>query len=68
MPEITILHIIYQRSLEGTPRTMSFQAPLREHWQSGYEDTKRTLKRPEWLAIPSREVGVLVHDVHREHE
>ena len=41
---------------------------MREHWQSGYEDTKRTLKRPEWLAIPSREVGVLVHDVHRERE
>ena len=41
---------------------------MREHWQSGYEDTKRTLKRREWLAIPSREVGVLVHHVHREHE
>ena len=41
---------------------------MREHWQSGYEDTKRTLKCPEWLAIPSREVGALVHDVHRERE
>ena len=36
--------------------------------QSGYEDTKRTLKRREWLAIPSREVGVLVHDVYREQD
>ena len=28
----------------------------------------QTGERPEWLAIPSREVGVLVHDVHRERE
>jgi len=41
---------------------------MREHWQSGYEDTKRTLKRPHWLAIPCRNVGVLVHDAHCENE
>ena len=58
-----------QLATKGLPRTMSSRARrMREHWQSGYEDTKRTLKRPEWLAIPSREVGVLVHDVHRDHE
>ena len=48
--------------------TMFSGTSMREHWQSGYEDTRRPLKRQEWLAIPSREVGVLVHDVHREHE
>jgi len=70
MPEITILHIIYQqKAYEGHAKDYEFSGTsMREHWQSGYEDTKRTLKRPEWLAIPSREVGVLVHDVHREHE
>ena len=25
---------------------------MREHWQSGYEDTKRTLKHKHWLAMP----------------
>ena len=70
MPEITILHIIYQqKAYEGHAKDYEFSGTsMREHWQSGYEDTKRTLKRPEWLAIPSREVGVLVHDVHRERE
>ena len=54
---------------EGHAKDYEFSGTsMREHWQSGYEDTKRTLKRREWLAIPSREVGVLVHDVHREHE
>jgi NTE family protein len=70
MPEITILHIIYQqKAYEGHAKDYEFSGTsMREHWQSGYEDTKRTLKRPEWLAIPSREVGVLVHDAHRERD
>jgi Patatin phospholipase len=39
---------------------------MREHWQSGYEDTKRTLKRKEWLTMPPAGSGIVVHDVHRE--
>jgi NTE family protein len=39
---------------------------MREHWQSGYEDTKRTLKHKKWLAMPPEGAGVLVHDVHRQ--
>jgi NTE family protein len=70
MPEITIVHIIYQqKAYEGHAKDYEFSGTsMREHWQSGYEDTKRTLKRPEWLAIPTREVGVLVHDVHQEYD
>jgi NTE family protein len=70
MPETTILHIIYQqKAYEGHAKDYEFSGTsMREHWQSGYEDTKRTLRRPEWLAIPPREVGVLVHDVHREED
>jgi NTE family protein len=40
---------------------------MREHWQSGYEDTRRTLKRREWLAMPDG-AGILVHDVHRQED
>jgi NTE family protein len=63
MPETTILRIIYQqKAYEGHAKDYEFSGTsMREHWQSGYEDTKRTLKRPEWLAIPPR-------DVHREQE
>ena len=70
MPEITILRIIHQqKAYEGHAKDYGFSGTsMREHWQSGYEDTKRTLKCPKWLAIPSREVGALVHDVHRERE
>jgi Patatin phospholipase len=39
---------------------------MREHWQSGLDDTRRTLKRRDWLALPEAGMGIVVHDVHRE--
>ena len=41
---------------------------MREHWQSGYENTKRTLKRREWLQMPAEGSGILIHGVHKESE
>jgi NTE family protein len=41
---------------------------MREHWQSGYEDIRRTLKRQEWLVMPSPGTGIVVHDVHRQQD
>jgi NTE family protein len=68
MPEITILQLIYQqKAYEGHAKDYEFSGTsMREHWQSGYEDTKRTLRRKDWLAMPPNEAGIVVHDVHRE--
>ncbi|HKV00041.1 MAG TPA: patatin-like phospholipase family protein [Vineibacter sp.] len=68
LPEITILHLIYQqKAYEGHAKDYEFSATsMHEHWQSGYEDTKRTLKRKDWLAMPPDGAGIVVHDVHRE--
>jgi len=68
LPEITILHLIYQqKAYEGHAKDYEFSATsMREHWQSGYEDTKRTLKHKKWLAMPPEGAGVVVHDVHRQ--
>jgi NTE family protein len=70
LPDITILHLIYQqKAYEGHSKDYDFSGTsMREHWQSGYEDTKRTLKRRDWLAMPAEGSGILVHDVHRESE
>jgi NTE family protein len=67
LPEITILQLIYQqKAYEGHAKDYEFSGTsMREHWQSGYEDTKRTLKKREWLSMPA-EAGIVVHDVHRE--
>jgi len=68
LPEITILHLIYQqKAYEGHAKDYEFSGTsMREHWQSGYEDTKRTLRHKTWLEIPPEGAGVLVHDVHRQ--
>jgi NTE family protein len=68
LPEITILHLIYQqKSYEGHAKDYEFSGTsMREHWQSGLEDTARTLKHRKWIEMPPPGRGVLVHDVHRE--
>ncbi|WP_398472064.1 patatin-like phospholipase family protein [Tardiphaga sp.] len=67
LPEITILQMIYQqKAYEGASKDHEFSATsMREHWQSGLEDTRRTLQRRDWLALPDH--GIVVHDVHRDH-
>ena len=68
LPEIAILHLIYQqKSYEGHAKDHEFSGTsMREHWQSGYEDTMRTLKHRVWISMPPPEQGIVVHDVHRE--
>jgi NTE family protein len=70
LPDITILHIIYQqKAYEGHAKDYEFSGTsMREHWQSGYEDTRRTLKRQEWMTMPPPGAGVVVHDVHRHED
>jgi NTE family protein len=67
LPDITIMHLIYQqKAYEGHAKDHEFSGTsMREHWQSGYEDTKRTLKRRAWLEMPPPGSGIVVHDVHR---
>jgi NTE family protein len=70
LPDITIILLIYQqKAYEGHAKDYEFSGTsMREHWQSGYEDTKRTLKRKDWLTMPAAGLGLVVHDVHREDE
>jgi NTE family protein len=67
LPKITLLHLMYQqKSYEGFATDHEFSASsMREHWQSGYEDTKRTIKNKQWLDMPKDNEGILVHDVLR---
>ena len=61
--------IYQQKAYEGHAKDHEFSGTsMREHWQSGYEDTKRTLKRRDWIEMPDEGGGFLVHDVHREAE
>ena len=67
LPELTIIHLIYQqKAYEGHAKDYEFSGTsMREHWQSGYEDTQNTLKQKQWLELPPDGGGIWVHDVHR---
>ena len=70
LPEIAILQLIYQqKAYEGDSKDHEFSGTsMREHWMSGHEDTKRTLKRRDWIRMPEEGMGLVIHDVHRESE
>jgi len=70
LPEIAILQLIYQqKAYEGDSKDHEFSGTsMREHWMSGHEDTKRTLKRRDWIKMPDEGMGIVIHDVHRESE
>lgn len=65
---VNIVHLIYQhKTYEGNESDYNFsEISMREHWTSGYEDTLRTLRHPEWLQRASVPGAVAVHDLHRD--
>lgn len=64
-----IVHLIYQsKTFEGHSKDYEFgPEAMREHWRSGLEDIRRTLADPRRLARPNAELGIVTHDVHRDH-
>jgi NTE family protein len=62
-----IIHLIYKtKPFEEQYKDYSFApSTMREHWHAGLLDMHRTLAHPEFFVQPSREVGVVTHDVHR---
>lgn len=65
-----VIHLIYQsKAFEGHSKDYEFGlGAMREHWQSGLEDIRRTLADPRRLDRPAPEIGFVTHDVHREHD
>lgn len=68
VPQINTVHLIYQqKSYEGHAKDYEFSGTsMREHWDSGYQDTRKTLRHRDWLKKPPEHVGMSVHDVHRD--
>jgi NTE family protein len=68
LPEIAILQLIYQqKSYEGHAKDYEFsRTSMKDHWLSGYEDTKHTIQRRGCLQMPPPGTGISVFDVHRD--
>jgi NTE family protein len=70
LPALTVLQLIYQqKSYEGNAKDYEFsRTSMREHWDSGHGDTKRTLTHKSWLEMPPENTGIITHDIHRDRE
>jgi len=69
LPEINILHLIYQqKAYEGDAKDYEFsRISMKEHWRSGYYDTRNTLAHGDWLTLKGKG-GITTHDIHRHGE
>jgi NTE family protein len=67
LPRVTILQMIYQQTAyETQSKDYEFSGTsMRDHWESGYRDTLRTLRHRDWLEMPPTEGGLISHDIHR---
>ena len=64
---LNVVHLIYQaKSYEEQYKDYAFgPLAMSEHWSAGLADMQRTLATPRYFALPSRDVGVVTHDIHR---
>jgi NTE family protein len=69
LPEINIMQLIYkQKAWEGDAKDYEFsRLSMKDHWRSGYYDTRNTLAHKEWLDMKGAG-GIHTHDIHRAHE
>jgi NTE family protein len=64
---LNIVHLIYEaKSYEEQYKDYAFgPITMAEHWSAGLGDMQRTLMHPDYFTLPTRDVGVATHDVHR---
>jgi NTE family protein len=70
LPEINIMQLIYQqKAYEGDAKDYEFsRISMKDHWRSGYYDTRNTLAHKDWLTMKGTGGGIHTHDIHRHGE
>ncbi len=70
LPEINIMQLIYrQKAWEGDAKDYEFsRISMKDHWRSGYYDTRNTLHHRDWLDMKGNGKGISTHDIHRAGE
>ena len=66
LPQLSILELIYEHTAyEGESRDFEFsRRSMNDHWTRGYNQTRQTLARRDWLEMPG-EAGIITHDIDR---
>ena len=70
LSEINIIQLIYQqKAYEGDAKDYEFsRLSMKEHWRSGYYDTRNTLAHKDWLTMKSSGPAITTYDIHRHGE
>ncbi len=63
-----VIHLIYRdKPYESYHKDYQFGLlTMNEHWSSGLDDMRATLRHPEWLDKPGEREPFVTHDVHRK--
>ncbi|MBU6419566.1 MAG: patatin-like phospholipase family protein [Proteobacteria bacterium] len=69
LPEINIMQLIYkQKAYEGDAKDYEFsRISMKEHWRTGYYDTRNTLAHKDWLKFQGTP-GIRAFDLHHTGE
>jgi NTE family protein len=69
LPEINIMQLIYKtKAYEGDAKDYEFsRISMKEHWRSGYYDTRNTMAHEDWLNFLGTG-GIRAFDIHRSGE
>lgn len=69
LPDINIMQLIYQqKAYEGDAKDYEFsRLSMKEHWRTGYFDTRNTLAHEEWMQFAGTG-GIRSFDIHRTGE
>ena len=67
LPQLSLLELIYEHTAyEGESRDFEFsRRSMNDHWTRGYNQTRQTLSRRDWLEMPG-EAGIVTHDIDRD--
>jgi NTE family protein len=67
LPQLSLLELIYEHTAsEDESRDYEFsRRSMNEHWTRGYNQTRQTLARRDWLEMPG-EAGIVTHDIDRD--
>lgn len=66
-PAVNIVNLIYEaKNFRRNSKDYEFSTEaMREHWESGLADIRRTLSDPSVLARPAPDQSFVTHDIHR---
>jgi NTE family protein len=63
----SVIHLIYQeKEWDGVSKDYEFgPLTMRNHWDSGLEDVRKSLAHKHWLTLPPEDHPFVSHDIHR---